>query len=676
MADIEKVKKRIDELRKQLRYHSYRYYVLDGPEISDEDYDKLMLELKKLEEANPELITTDSPTQRVGAAPVEAFGIVEHPFPLLSLANAFVDEDIDNWYKRVINLTGMSDVKFDCELKIDGLAVALTYINGLLEIGATRGDGYRGENVTQNIRTINSIPLSVSKNAPPRFEVRGEVYLPKSSLKKLNADREEEGQPLFANPRNAAAGSLRQLNPKITAKRNLDIFIYGLGWSEGKTMPDSHWEIMQYLKSLGFKINPNNALLNTLEETKKYYKNWVEKREDLPYDADGVVIKIDSISLQNELGAVGHEPRWAIAYKFPAVQGVTQLENIGINVGRTGSLNPYAILKTVRVGGVTINRAALHNEEDIHRKDIRIGDWVTIQRAGEVIPEIVGPIISRRTGAEKIFHMPKKCPVCGAEVIKPEGEAMHRCTNIACPAQALEKIKHFVSRNAMDIEGIGEKIAETLYKKGLIHDSGDIYHLYEKKNELLDLEKMGEKSVSKILDSIEKSKNRSFAQVLFAIGITHIGEETADLLADHFRSLDELSKASSDQLMQISSIGPKIADSVVAFFRQKQNQEVIDKLKTAGVNIESKHQEQRNMPLAENEFVITGRLDSFTRQEAESRIKALGGKAGSDVTKKTKYVVIGADPGSKAARAESMGIDTLNEAQFLKMLNDAEKVSQ
>ena len=549
----------------------------------------------------------------------------------------------------------------------------MTYINGLLEIGATRGDGYRGENVTQNIRTINSIPLSVSKSAPPRFEVRGEVYLPKSSLKKLNAEREEEGQPLFANPRNAAAGSLRQLNPKITAKRNLDIFIYGLGWAEGKTMPDSHWEIMQYLKSLGFKTNPNNALLNTLEEAKTFYKNWVGKREALPYDADGVVIKIDSIALQNELGAVGHEPRWAIAYKFPAVQGVTQLENIGINVGRTGSLNPYAILKPVRVGGVTINRAALHNEEDIHRKDLRIGDWVTIQRAGEVIPEIVGPIISRRTGAERIFHMPKKCPVCGAEVIKPEGEAMHRCTNIACPAQALEKIKHFVSRNAMDIEGIGEKIAETLYTREFIRDPGDIYYLYEKKSEMLELEKMGEKSITKILDSIKKSKNRPFAQVLFAIGITHIGEETADLLADHFRSVDDLSIATGDQLMQIPSIGPKIADSVVAFFRQKQNQEVIDKLKKARVNLESKRPEKRNLPLAEAEFVITGRLDSFTRQEAESRIKTLGGKAGSDVTKKTKYVVIGADPGSKAARAESLGVETLNEAQFLKMLGDAEK---
>ncbi len=387
---------------------------------------------------------------------------------------------------------------FVCELKIDGLAVAITYNKGALEIGATRGDGSRGENITQNLRTIRSIPLSVPKEAPPRFEVRGEVYLPKAGLKKLNEERAREELPLFANTRNAAAGSLRQLDPRITAQRPLDIFIYALGWAEGKAMPETHWETMQYLKSLGFKLNPNMALYHTIDEVKRYHEKWTKEREQLPYNIDGVVAKINSIAFQDELGAVGREPRWAIAYKFPAVQGITRLLEIGINVGRTGSLNPYAILEPIQVGGVTIKHAALHNEEDIQRKDIRVGDWVVIQRAGEVIPEIVSPVASRRTGTEKIFHMPKRCPVCHAEVIKPEGEAMHRCTNTACPAQALEKIKHFVSKGAMDIEGAGEKLCQALFEKGLVKDAADIYYIT--REQLLEMERMADKSVSNILN--------------------------------------------------------------------------------------------------------------------------------------------------------------------------------
>src|SRR4030043_254509 len=438
MADIDKVKQRIAKLRKTINHHNRRYYVLDSPEISDAEYDELMEELRQLEAEHPERVTPDSPTQRIGAPPVEAFGVVEHPQPLLSLANAFSYEELAAWHKRVTNLLGGRQFDLVCEPKIDGLAVALTYVDGLLVPGATRGDGYRGENITQNLKTIRSIPLSVPKDAPPGFEVRGEVYLPKAGFKKLNEERAKEGLPLFANPRNAAAGSVRQLGSKITAPRPLDIFVYGLGWAEGRAVPETHWEIMQYLKSLGFKINPNIALCHTIDEVKNYYTKWVKDEEALPYEADGVVVKINSIPFQVELGFVGREPRWAVAYKFPAVQGTTRLLDIGINVGRTGSLNPYAILEPVQVGGVTIKHAALHNEEDIHRKDIRIGDWVVIQRAGEVIPEIVEPIVSRRTGKEKIFHVPSRCPVCKAEVIKPEGEAMHRCTNAACPAQALE----------------------------------------------------------------------------------------------------------------------------------------------------------------------------------------------------------------------------------------------
>jgi DNA ligase (NAD+) len=631
-----------------------------------------MRELKQLEDEHPELITPDSPTQRIGAAPVEAFGVVEHPQPLLSLANAFTDEELDAWYRRASNLLGGRKTDFVCELKIDGLAVALTYVNGLLEVGATRGDGLRGENITQNLRTVKSIPLSVPKEAPRRFEVRGEVYLPKTGFKKLNEERAKEELPLFANPRNAAAGSVRQLDPRITAQRPLDIFVYGLGWAEGKAVPDTHWEIMQYLKSLGFKLNPNNTLCRSINEAKAFYAKWVKNQEALPYEADGVVVKINSIPYQVELGYVGREPRWAIAYKFPAVQGVTRLLEIGINVGRTGSLNPYAILEPVQVGGVTISHAALHNEEDIHRKDIRIGDWVVIQRAGEVIPEIVEPIVSRRTGKEKIFHMPQRCPVCDAEVIKPEGEAMHRCTNAACPAQALERIKHFVSRGAMDIEGVGERMSQALFEAGLIKDVGDLYSLKEKREQLLKMEKLADKSVTNILNSIERSKDRPLPRVIFALGILNVGEQTAELLAEHFTSIDELARASKEQLQEIPSIGPKIADSILAFFRQKQNQKIIDKLRDAHVKLEAEKAKLGDLPLAGLDFVITGQLEAFPREEAESKIKELGGKAGSDVTRKTTYLVVGEDPGSKLARAQALGTKTLTEAEFLKLLKQAE----
>lgn len=665
---------RINELKRLLNYHNHRYYVLDNPEISDAEYDALMLELKELEDNHPELITPDSPTQRVGAEPVEAFGIVAHPRPLLSLANAFSDDDLDAWYKKISNLIPGQNFDFVCELKIDGLAIALTYENSILVTGATRGNGYQGENITQNLKTIRSIPLSVSSDAPVHFEVRGEAYLAKEGLKRLNEERSRDGLPLFANPRNAAAGSVRQLDPKVTARRPMDIFIYALGWAEGKELPPTHWKIMQYLKSLGFKLNPNMAQCHTLDEVKAYYHKWVELRDELPYDADGVVIKINSIALQEELGSVGHDPRWAIAYKFPAVQGTTRMVNIGINVGRTGSLNPYAILEPVSIGGVTIKQATLHNEEDIHRKDVRIGDWVTVQRAGEVIPEIVGPIISRRTGEELVFQMPQRCPVCGAEVIKPEGEAMHRCTNIACPAQALEQIKHFVSKGAMDIDGVGEKLCQALFEKELIKDSGDLYYL--KKEQLLDMDRMGEKSVAKILDSINASKSRPFSQLIFALGIPNIGEETASILAVHFTSINALSLATGEQLMDIPSIGPKVSEGILAFFRQPQNLKILDKLAGAGVIMESKEIPANNLPLAGLEFVITGKLESSDRQQAEARIRALGGKAASDVTKKTSYLVTGGDPGSKLARAQSMGINIIEEKQFLELLQSSESSTQ
>ena len=672
MADVNKVKQRIEELRETLNHHNYRYYVLDSPEISDAEYDELMQELRQLESEHPALVTPDSPTQRIGAPPVEAFGVVEHRDPLLSLANAFSYEELAAWHKRVSNLMDGHQFDLVCEPKIDGLAVALTYVDGLLVTGATRGDGYRGENITQNLKTVRSIPLSVPGEAPPRLEVRGEVYLPKAGFKKLNEQRAKEGLPLFANPRNAAAGSVRQLDSSITARRPLDIFVYGLGWAEGKAVPDTHWEIMQWLKSLGFKINPNIALVRSLNEVEKYHQGWAESREKSPYEADGIVAKVNSIALQQELGTVAHEPRWAIAYKFPAVQGTTRLLDIGINVGRTGSLNPYAVLEPIRVGGVVISSAALHNEEDIHRKDIRIGDWVVVQRAGEVIPEIVEPIASRRTGKEKIFHMPGRCPVCDSEVTKPEGEAIHRCTNAACPSQALERIKHFVSRGAMDMDGVGEKLCQALFEAGLIKDAADLYYLT--REQLLSLERMADKSASNVLKSIEKSKDRPLARVIFALGITHVGDQYAELLAEHFHSIDNLAKASEEDLSAIPSIGPKIAEGVVAFFRQEGNKQIIEKSRKAGVRLEKekgKEAKPEELPLAGLEFVLTGKLESFSRAEAEAKMKALGGKAGSDVTKKTSYVVVGADPGSKLAKAEKLGVKMLSEAEFLKLLDKA-----
>ncbi|MBE9506317.1 MAG: NAD-dependent DNA ligase LigA, partial [Chloroflexi bacterium] len=532
MNDLKYARERTGSLRKALNHHSYRYYILDSPEISDEEYDRLFAELKALEQEYPQLTTPDSPTQRIGAAPVEAFGAVEYTVPLLSLANAFSRDDMAAWWRRTSGLLGSEEFETVCEPKIDGLAVALTYVDGLLFTGATRGDGYRGEDITQNVRTVRSIPLSVSREAPPRFEVRGEVYLPKMGFEKLNQRRAEEGLALFANPRNAAAGSMRQLDPSVTAARPLDIFIYGLGWAEGTPVPETHWEVMQWLGSLGFKTNPLITRTRTLEEAQHVYDLWVTEHEKWPYEADGMVVKVNSLAMQNQLGNIGREPRWAIACKFPAVQGTTSLQSIEVSVGRTGSLNPYAVLRPVRIGGVVISQAALHNEEDIHRKDIRIGDTVVVQRAGDVIPEIVGPVASLRTGEEQVFHMPTSCPVCGSEVVKPEGEAQHRCTNAACPAQALERIKHFVSRDAMDIEGVGEKLCEVFFSTGLVKDAGDLYRLTVE--DLMGQERMAEKSAGNVLSSIRESKQRPLGRLIFGLGITHVGQEYAGLLARHY----------------------------------------------------------------------------------------------------------------------------------------------
>jgi len=678
MKDPAGVEERIKQLRSVINYHNYRYYVLDSPEISDAEYDELMRELKQMEEQYPQFLTPDSPTQRVGAIPVEAFGVVEHPLPLLSLGNAFSKEELFAWHTKTSKLVEGQQFNFVCEHKIDGLAVALTYDNRQLSTGATRGDGFRGEDITQNLRTIRSIPLSVPKEAPTRFEVRGEVFLPKAGFNKLNKERAEEGLPLFANPRNAAAGSVRQLDPRITAKRPLDIYIYALGYAEGKAIPPTHWETMEYLKSLGFKVNPNNALLTSIEKVEEYHHTWVERRESLPYEADGIVVKIDSLDLQERLGNIGHEPRWAIAYKFPAIQGTTQLKEIKISVGRTGTLNPYAILEPVSVGGVTIKQAALHNEDDIRRKDIREGDWVYIQRAGEVIPEVVGPIVSKRSGQENEFILLEKifdsaqqrpaCPVCGAKVIKPEGEVMYYCSNASCPAQVQERLKHFVSRGGMDIRGIGESQSAMLLREELIKDVADLYYLKEKKEHLLKLPGMGEKSVDNIIDAIEKSKDVPLARLIFALGIRHVGAEMAEILAKEFHSIDKLANASQEELLSIPTIGPKIADSIATFFRQEENRRIIERLQKAGVRLEEAIKPEE-LPLAGQEFVITGRLEAFTREEAEARIKALGGATKDNVTRNTTYLLVGAEPGSKLARARALGTKQLTEEEFLQLLS-------
>ncbi len=760
MNDIAEIRKRIEWLREQINYHNYRYYVLDSPEISDGEFDELMRELRRLEDEHPELITPDSPTQRVGAAPVEAFGVVEHRIPMLSLGNAFSFDELAAWHKRTSGLLMGQRFDFVCEHKMDGLAVSLTYIDGRFTTGATRGDGLRGEDITQNLRTIKSIPLSVPRDAPRRFEVRGEVYLSKAGFERLNEERARTGQPLFANPRNAAAGSVRQLDSRITAQRPLDIYIYyGLGFDEGD-MPPTHRETLQYLKSLGFKVNPHAALAGDIQEIERYYQTWVDRRASLEYETDGIVTKINSFNLQRQLGSVGHEPRWAVAYKFPAVQATTRLLGIGINVGRTGSLNPYAILEPVSVGGVTVKAAALHNEDDIRRKDIRIGDIVIVQRAGEVIPEVVGPVVSRRTGQEKEFSMPSHCPVCGAEVIRPEGEAMARCTNTACPAQIYEALKHFVGRPAMDIDGVGERLCSALFHTGLLHDVADLYYLNEQKlretkkevkviisrvqqavvlshnldkaqlpalkrltNEtlsnkrevedicakysltpealpplkekidevlprilkavdtsqhllwehVLTLEKLADKSISNIIRSIRESKHRPLSRVIFALGIRHVGEETAELLANHFGSMDRLASASLEELLAIPTIGPKIAESVVAFFRQGSNLNVIRKLKEANVTMETERPREKELPLRGQEFVITGRLEAFPRQEAEARIKELGGSVGSSLTQKTTFLVVGANPGSKRDKAKALGTALLNEEELLSLLQGANR---
>ena len=664
---------RAAELREQINHHNYRYYVLDDTEISDGEYDRLMVELRRLEEDHPSLVTPESPTQRVGASPADGFDQVQHRLPMLSLGNAFNEDDLQAWYRRVKGL--LDDANFDlvCELKIDGLAVSLTYQDGVLVQGATRGDGTAGEGVTQNLRTIRTIPMSLLGEPPPYLEVRGEVYLPLEDFRRLNEERAERGEPLYANPRNTGAGSVRQLDPKVTASRNMHIWVYSLGDIGETVRPNGHWDSLQWLNGLGFRINPENQICNNLQEAVDYYHSWMEKRHDLPYEIDGVVIKVNPFAYQDSLGVVGREPRWAIAFKFPAEQAVTRLLDIGINVGRTGSLNPYAILGPVVVSGVTVRQASLHNEEDINRKDIRIGDWVTVERAGDVIPQVVGPVLDRRTGQEQVFKMPANCPVCGTQVVKPESEAMHRCPNTSCPVQFFELLKHFVSKGAMDIDGLGGQWCNILIKNSLVKDVADLYRLDKK--ELLKLDRMGDKLATKIMTNVEVSKQRPLHRVLFALGIIHVGSEIAELLTQRYASINEMAEATPEELTEIPGIGPKIAESVADYFAVPLNQQVLKDLGEAGVvlhhDIPDIQEAADDLPFSGKSFVVTGTLSGFTRREAEDRIKILGGNVASAVTRKTDYLVAGASPGSKVAAAGRLGTEILDEAAFLELMGQA-----
>jgi DNA ligase (NAD+) len=667
--EAQEAKLRVEELRSQISYHDYRYFALDSPEIADAEYDRLMRELRALEEKHPELITPDSPTQRVSGAPVATFGVVEHPVPLLSLGNAFSEDELRTWYRRVTNLAERSNIAMVCELKIDGLAVALVYENGTFVQGATRGDGTRGENITQNLRTIRSIPLSISKETPPRFEVRGEVFMTTRGFQRLNEERASRGEPLFASPRNSAAGSLRQQDSAITATRPLDVFIYQLGWTDGPP-PASHWDTLHWLSDLGFRINPNIVRLEGIDAVSEYVKQWEAKREDLDYEIDGLVIKVDDVGLQRALGVVGREPRWAVAFKFPPTQATTKLRDIAVNVGRTGVLTPFAVLEPVVVSHARVGMATLHNEDDIRRKDIRVGDTVIVQRAGEVIPQVVGPVISLRTGDEVEFKMPADCPVCGQPVSRPEGEVRTYCTNRACPAQNFRLLEHFAGRGAMDIEGLGESLAAQLLEKRnvngaerrLINDVADLYSLT--KEDLLTIDRFGEKSATNLLTNIEASKNRPLASLLYALGIRHIGGETAQLLADHFGSIDAMMEASVEDFASVATIGGKTAESIYGYFQDDLNREVIEKLRRAGVRLVGERTAAREGPLQGLSLVVTGSLERHTRNEIESLIKRLGGAVGSSVTKKTSYVVAGENPGSKFAKAQQYGVPILDEDAF------------
>ncbi|MCR4420238.1 MAG: NAD-dependent DNA ligase LigA [Clostridia bacterium] len=663
----EQARARAEELRRQIEEHNYYYYVLDAPRISDAEYDALVRELEELEGRFPELVTPDSPTQRVGGRPLEAFGTVSHPVPLLSLANAFNEGELADFDRRVRQAVGPVD--YVVELKIDGLSVSVTYRDGLFVTGATRGDGLVGEDITQNLRTVVTLPLRLRRPVP-YLVARGEAYLPKEAFARLNREREEAGEPTFANPRNAAAGSLRQLDPRVTASRPLRLFFYDLLVLEGEDEPPTHYQVLEYLQELGFPVNPHRYLCRSLEEIKERCREWEERRHELPYEIDGLVVKVDPRGLQRRLGNTSKNPRWAVAYKFPPEEAVTTVEDIIVRVGRTGVLTPTAVLTPVRLAGSTVGRATLHNEDYIREKDVRLGDQVVIHKAGDVIPEVVRVLTERRTGRERPYTMPRRCPECGSEAVRPPGEAAVRCTGgLACPAQVRERIIHFASREAMDIEHLGPAVVTQLLEAGLIGDAGDLYYLHQRYDDLVKLERFGPQSAKNLLSAIEKSKQNRLSQLIFGLGIRYVGGRAAQVLSRHFGSLERLIQATEEELVQVPEIGPKIASSVVEFFRQEGNLRVLEKIVRAGVNTRELREEQGTGPLAGRTFVLTGTLASFTRKEAQELIESLGGRVTGSVSRNTDYVVVGENPGSKYDRAVALGITLLDEAAFKDLIS-------
>ena len=708
------VQAEIEDLRQRINRANYLYYVKDQPEISDAEYDRLMRRLIELEEKYPAAVTPDSPTQRVGAAPQTELATFEHRVPMLSLANAFDEDELrafDDRCKRFLHMDPDEQIEYVCEPKFDGLAISLTYINGILVAGATRGDGYRGENVTENLKTIRSIPLNLrahfgpghdvpaqqvsaqqvqaqqvqaqqipaqqapaqqvsakQRDIPSLIEIRGEVILTHDEFRRINEEREMTGEPTFANPRNAAAGSVRQLDPRVTARRRLTMFAYAVGAYEGIEFT-TQYEVLCTLRDWGFKVNPDVRVLTGIDPVAAYVREWGAKRQTLDYDVDGMVVKVNSFELQARLGYVARSPRWAIAYKYPAQQVTTRVKDIRVQVGRTGALTPVADLEPVEVGGVTVSRATLHNEDEIRRKDVRIGDTVVVQRAGEVIPEVVEVVKEKRTGNEIEFRMPDKCPVCGADVERAPGEAVSRCTDIACPAQVLERILHFGSRTAMDIDGLGPALVAQLVDNGLIHDPADLYSLTQE--HLVGLERMGEKSAQNLINAIQASKSASLDRLIYALGIRHVGERTAASLAQHFGSIDALASADVEEIAKVPDVGPVVAESIHTFFAQERNKEVLRKLKAAGIDpkVESRRE---SGPFAGKTVVFTGALQRMTRDEAQDLVYKLGGNPSSSVSGNTDLVVAGEKAGSKLDKARSLGVKVITEDEFLEMVGQSE----
>jgi DNA ligase (NAD+) len=666
---------RIENLRSLIRHHNRRYYQLDDPEISDPQYDQLMRELAELEQAHPDLITPDSPTQRVGAAPLEKFEPSQHDTPMLSLANAFSEEDIRDFDRRIRRLLGRTDaIRFVVEPKLDGVAVNLVYEQGMFKSGATRGDGAVGEDVTHNLKTIQSLPMliasgeAITPDVPDRMEVRGEVYIEREAFKGLNRRRLESGDPAFANPRNAAAGSLRQLDSRITAKRPLNIYCYAVGQVSGRRF-SSQRDVLDTLRQWGFPVNPHICEALNIDDCIAFYRRMDAIRATLPYEIDGIVIKVDDMALQEELGSVSRSPRWALACKFAATQETTMIEDIRVQIGRTGVLTPVAILKPVQVGGVLISRATLHNQDEIDKKDIRIGDTVVVQRAGDVIPEVVKVIPSKRTGAEILFLMPQLCPDCGSEIVRLKGEAAHRCIGMACPAQLRERVRHFASRGAMDIEGLGEKLVAQLVESALIQDPADIYYLTV--DRLTGLQRMAEKSAANLMAAIEKSKRPPLEKLIYALGIRHVGDRMARILAKEFKSLERLSSAVEEDLLSIHDIGPEVAASITKFFREPANLNVIRKLQRAGVRpLEAKDTPRSMTAISGKSFVFTGMLAKMTRNQARERVASHGGIWSESVTKKTDYLVAGEAAGSKLRKARASGVTILDEQGFLQLIGE------